>query len=183
MARSFPLLASLVLTLGCQAAPAASEDSAPCLMTPTASAAAAPGDAPPKLGVTTSYGAPLSQRGPRLTLASVLEAPERFEQQQVTLEGVVRRACSRRGCWMELSTGVGDSTPGCRVTFENYGFFVPTDSAGSRAVVEGRLKVQLIRPEMVRHHESEGAVYSNKHADGSATELRLVATGVELTKG
>ena len=81
---------------------------------------------------------------------------------------------------MEVAEGPEKALPGCRVTFKDYGFFVPTDSAGSVAKVQGTLGVNTLPPERVAHLESEGGHFPRKNADGSAAELRLVATGVQL---
>jgi hypothetical protein len=81
---------------------------------------------------------------------------------------------------MELADGAGPELPGCRVTFKDYGFFVPTDSAGSRARVEARVLVASLDPAIVSHMESEGAHFASKDAQGGAREVRLVASGVEL---
>jgi hypothetical protein len=125
------------------------------------------------------FGAPLGS-SPTVGLADVLKAPDKFAEQSVLVEGDVRRACTRKGCWMELSEGADASAPGCRVTFKDYGFFVPTDSAGSKARVEARVESKQLKPELVAHMESEGAKFAQKEPDGSAREVRLVATGVEL---
>ena len=98
------------------------------------------------------------------------------------MEGLVRRACSRKGCWMELAAGADKASPGCRVTFKDYGFFVPTDSAGARAKVQGAVMIHKVEPQWVAHMEEEGAHFASKNPDGSANEVRLVATGVELTR-
>jgi hypothetical protein len=125
------------------------------------------------------FGTPLGA-SPKARLADVLKAPDKFADQSVLVEGDVRRACTRRGCWMELSEASDPAAPGCRVTFKDYGFFVPTDSAGSKARVEARIESKLLKPELVAHMESEGAKFAEKDADGSAREVRLVASGVEL---
>jgi Domain of unknown function (DUF4920) len=125
------------------------------------------------------YGAPLGA-SPAAALSDVLKAPDKFAGQRVTVEGAVRAACTRKGCWMELSEAPDASAPGCRVTFKDYGFFVPTDSAGSKARVDAQVETKVIKPEMVAHLESEGAKFAEKAADGSAREVRLVATGVEM---
>jgi hypothetical protein len=126
-----------------------------------------------------AFGAPLGT-SPSLALADVLKAPEKYADQSVLVEGDVRKACSRKGCWMELSAGKDAGAPGCRVTFKDYGFFVPTDSEGSKARVEAKVESKLIKPAMVTHLEEEGAKFTDKAPDGSAREVRLVATGVEL---
>ncbi len=81
---------------------------------------------------------------------------------------------------MELGDSQDPAAPGCRVTFKDYGFFVPTDSAGSKARVEANVETATLKPEMVAHLEQEGGHFPSKAADGSAQEVRLVATGVEL---
>lgn len=81
---------------------------------------------------------------------------------------------------MELSTSKQSDAPGCRVTFKDYAFFVPTDSAGSSARVEATVEVADLEPQYVAHMEHEGARFVSKRTDGSAQEVRLVATGVEL---
>jgi hypothetical protein len=83
---------------------------------------------------------------------------------------------------MELAPSNDPKLPGCRVTFKDYGFFVPTDSAGAQAKVQGTLGVNTLPPERVAHLESEGGQFPRKNADGSVDELRLVATGVELRR-
>jgi hypothetical protein len=144
-------------------------------------ASATPSAAPAAQSPAKAFGAPISA-GPELALAEVLSKPERFRDQAITVEGQVRSACTRRGCWMEIAEGGDPKLPGCRVTFKDYGFFVPTDSAGARAKVQGTLGVNTLPPERVAHLESEGGQFPRKNADGSVDELRLVATGVEMRR-
>jgi hypothetical protein len=141
--------------------------------TPTPGPAASPATAHK------TFGAALGA-SPTVAIADVLKAPDKFADQTVTIEGNVRQACTRKGCWMELSDSADAASASCRVTFKDYGFFVPTDSAGSRAKVEAKVESKLVKPEMVAHLESEGATFADKSADGSAHEVRLVATGVEM---
>jgi hypothetical protein len=80
---------------------------------------------------------------------------------------------------MELSTD--EKGPGVRVTFKDYGFFVPVDSAGSMARVEGTVKVAELSEGTAKHYESEGAIVP-RGKDGKPREVQLVATGVELSR-
>jgi len=113
-----------------------------------------------------------------VALTSLLANPQAYAEQSVITEGRVQRACSRKGCWMEI--GEGDDA--CRVTFKDYGFFVPTDSAGAQARVQGKLTTQRIEPARVAHLEAEGAKFRNRQADGSATEVTLIASAVTLAR-
>jgi hypothetical protein len=129
-----------------------------------------------------TYGQPLTAADP-LPVANLVNNPDGFAGKPITVEGTVRAACTNKGCWLELAESAksGPGAPaGCRVTFKDYGFFVPTNSAGARARVQGTFELATVPPARVRHLEQEGAAFANKQPDGSARELRLVATGVEL---
>jgi Domain of unknown function (DUF4920) len=165
------VFAVLCALSACKVAPVESKPESALNQAPAVGSVSAPA---PK-----AFGAAISP-GPVLSLADVLAAPERFRDQAITVEGHVRSACTRRGCWMEVAESADPKLPGCRVTFKDYGFFVPTDSAGARAKVQGTLGVNTLPPERVAHLESEGGQFPHKNPDGSVAELRLVASGVEL---
>lgn len=116
---------------------------------------------------------------PATDLAKVLASPTDFEGKTVAVEARVRKACEKKGCWMEVAAA--DKGPGVRVTFKDYGFFVPLDSAGSTAKLEGVIKVAMLDEAKARHLESEGATIP-RGKDGKYREVQLVATGVELKR-
>jgi hypothetical protein len=127
------------------------------------------------------FGKPL--QGVRTTpLTDILDHPERFSTGTVAVEGRVARACTRKGCWLEIAALGADGERACRVTFEDYAFFVPKDSAGMRARLEGKVVTTRVKPAHVEHLESEGAKFSSKNSDGSAVEVQIVASGVELER-
>jgi hypothetical protein len=173
---SLVALGSVALVLGCRSGNSLQKP-APKAEGPAAAAAPALGAAP----------APASRRfgqsivpGDSLPLSSILAKPDEFTSGPVTVEAKVRRNCTRRGCWMELAEKLDPNFPGCRVTFKDYGFFVPLDSAGSSARVQGTIEVKTVTAPEVEHLESEGAKFAAKQPDGTAREVRMVATGVEL---
>jgi hypothetical protein len=126
----------------------------------------------------TRRGAPVPA-GTAKTIGEVLADADKLAGKTVLVDGKIRAACRRKGCWMELATG--PDAPGVRVTFKDYGFFVPTDSAGMTARAAGVLEVRRVPPEEAEHLRGEGAKLPVA-ADGSAREVRLIATGVELRK-
>lgn len=165
--------------LACSALGAVACKTASPSPTPSAQGSA---DAPPPPRAAERFGAPITGTRKAEAVAAVLGSPEQFQGRPLLVEGHVRRACSRRGCWMELAEGADPKLPGCRVTFKDYGFFVPTDSAGASARVEAQLELATVSPANVDHLEREGGSFANKASDGSAREVRLIATGVELTR-
>lgn len=57
----------------------------------------------------------------------------------VKLTAPVGSVCQKKGCWMEL---VAADSSTMRVTFKDYGFFVPKDAQGKTATVLGVAKVE-----------------------------------------
>jgi hypothetical protein len=137
-----------------------------------------PADAKPATGWTLTRGEPL-KGAPEVTLTGLLAKPQEHEGKAVRVEGLVRRACEKKGCWMELATA--EKGAGVRVTFKDYGFFVPLDSAGATARVEGLVQVKELSEATAKHYESEGATVP-RGSDGKPREVQLVATGVELRR-
>jgi len=169
-----------VLLLACAAAVFACEtEPAPTPESPAPTRPAEPKAA--KADSTRSYGAPI-QGGAVSSLGAVLGEPQSYEGKNVVVEGEVRRACTKKGCWMEIAESREPSARGARVTFKDYGFFVPTNSAGAHAKLEGIVNVQLMKKGYVEHLEEEGAKFENKNPDGTVREVQFVATGVELTR-
>lgn len=153
--------------------PAGGKEAGDCHHAPTA--AAAPSKAE---GGVLTRGEKLKGLAP-VTLETLLANPGEYDGKSVAVVAKVRRACERKGCWMELAAS--ESAPGVRVTFKDYGFFVPLDSAGSTAKVEGMVKVAELSLERAKHYESEGAKVP-KDKDGKYREVQMIAEGLELRK-
>ena len=117
-------------------------------------------------------GAKLSDARPT-PIADVVKHPEAYSEKPVIVEGTVTNVCEKMGCWMELE--------GMRMTFKDYGFFVPKTSKGYAARAEGVTKVETLSKEEADHLAGEGAKL-HRNDDGTATEVTFIATGVELTK-
>lgn len=114
---------------------------------------------------------------PVVDLAAALGNPSAYAGEQVILEGTVVKACPMKGCWMELAPD--GAARGIRVTFKDYGFFVPTDVAGRAARLEGTFETNVFSRADADHLIAEG-VSLVRNPDGTATELSFVASGVEL---
>lgn len=121
---------------------------------------------------TIKRGAPLSDAKPT-PIADVIKSPDAYTAKPVLVEGTVTNVCEKMGCWMELE--------GMRVTFKDYGFFVPKTSKGYATRAEGVTEVQKLSKDEADHLASEGAKL-HRNPDGTATEVTFIASGVELTK-
>lgn len=130
---------------------------------------------------TLKRGAPLSSDAQKVALAEVLAAPGKYKDQNVQVEGVIVRSCKMEGCWLELAPNAKSKS--VRVNMKDHSFFVPLDSAGAKAKVEGTVAVKNLSKAQVDHMiEEDGAKFDNRNADGTVTEISFLATGVELTR-
>ena len=68
------------------------------------------------------------------------------------ISGEVLGVCKKKGCWMTLK--MPDGTP-MRVTFKDYGFFMPMDIVGKKVVLDGIAKKQTISVETLRHYAED----------------------------
>lgn len=126
-------------------------------------------------------GAAVSKDAKAIPLATVLENPEAYTKEAVVVEGVIAAACTRKGCWMQLAPSADESARSVRVTFKDYGFFIPLDAKGMNARAEGVAVVKTLSKADADHLEEEGAKLTRKE-DGTALEVSFVANGVELKK-
>jgi len=95
------------------------------------------------------------------------------------VEGKVIEVCKKKGCWMVLETPDGK---GMRVTFKDYGFFMPKDIAGRTVVIEGLAKRQTISVEKLRHYAEDAKKSPEEVAKITEPkkEIAFVANGVIL---
>jgi hypothetical protein len=124
-------------------------------------------------------GTAISADAPVVALEKVLQTPAAFTKDTVLVEGVIESSCTNKGCWMQLTSAEGK--PGVRVTFKDYGFFIPLQAKGMKARAEGVATVKTLSKADADHLEGEGAKL-NRNADGTAYEVSFVANGVELRR-
>lgn len=155
-------------------APAQAATAAPVVAQPAADTAA------PAAAGTGKFGAALSA-APVVAVSAVMADAGKYDDKDVKVSGTVSAACQKKGCWMTIGTGEAGSQT-VRVSFKDYGFFVPKDCLGKKAVVEGHFKVTTLSVAEAQHY-AEDAVKEGAPAK-KVTEPQktyaLVATGVEL---
>ncbi|MBP7416062.1 MAG: DUF4920 domain-containing protein [Pyrinomonadaceae bacterium] len=125
-------------------------------------------------------GAPVGN-AKKVSLNKALKDPSKYSGKTVRIEGVVVRSCKMEGCWAEVAENKDSKS--VRVKMKGHAFFIPLQSAGAKARVEGTFQVKTLTKAMVDHMiEEDGAKFDNRNADGTVTEVSFEATGIELKK-
>ena len=70
----------------------------------------------------------------------------------VKATGKIEAVCKNKGCWMTIANGVGEPM---RITFKDYGFFVPMDCDGKTAVFEGRAYHDTVSVAMLKEYAKD----------------------------
>lgn len=111
-----------------------------------------------------------------LTPVSVSDAMTRTELhgKTVVVRGEITDVCRKKGCWMIVS----DGTSQMRITFKDYGFFVPTDSDGRSVVIQGVVSAEEIPEDMAKHYAEESLTEDPDDIEGPQQVITMVATGV-----
>ncbi len=68
------------------------------------------------------------------------------------VSGKINEVCTNKGCWFAMELPNGSSM---RVTFKDYGFFIPTNSQGFPITIEGVATLSETDVETLRHYAED----------------------------
>jgi hypothetical protein len=127
---------------------------------------------------TGKYGADLSEEK-AIKASNLTKTIQGKEVINVKVVGEIVEVCQMSGCWMTVKTSKDETV---RVTFKDYGFFVPKDAAGKTTVFEGEAKMETVDVKTLRHYAEDGGKSKEEIAaiTESETKLTFVASGVEI---
>ncbi|MCY7349807.1 MAG: DUF4920 domain-containing protein [Cytophagaceae bacterium] len=100
-----------------------------------------------------------SYHGTKISPAGAISTTELTKRLSATdtlvtkVQGTVESVCQAKGCWMKVKLDDGQTM---RVTFKDYGFFVPKDITGKTVVFEGKA-FQKVTPVKDLKHFAEDA--------------------------
>lgn len=109
-------------------------------------------------------------------IANLNGADDNSEGQYIKIQGQVTEVCQAKGCWMILVEG--DTY--ARITFEDYGFFVPIETSMQRSIVYGVLSEHVLSGEQAEHFAQDAGAQSTLELEGEVKEYSIVARAVQL---
>jgi hypothetical protein len=115
-----------------------------------------------------------------VALASLTEQVAGKDSVQLTLAGTINATCAKQGCWMTVKDENGAET---RVTFKDYGFFVPKTGAEGKEVVFSGVARKKITDVATLRHFAEDAGKSKEEIEAITEpkeEIEFVANGVVI---
>lgn len=138
----------------------------------TGCAGAAADDTAPAPG--TRYGGPMPTTGSISSLSAAISAAETDGRYEGRIQGRITEVCRKKGCFVILTDGEDFA----RVTFEDYGFFVPTDLGARPATVQGTLEAVELSAERANHYAEDAG--RDGETSAPVREWTMVATSLQL---
>ena len=99
------------------------------------------------------------------------------QEQDVVIKTVIAQVCQKKGCFFMAQ----DGDTSARITFKDYGFFIPTDSQGKEVTILGKMTKKEISEADAKHYAED----TGGNADaikGPQIEYSIVATSVIIQK-
>lgn len=131
-------------------------------------------------GETGNYGGEFTIEDEPMTLASALETGESGTYK---VKARVEKVCKKKGCWFTLNDeGVDEPV---RVKMKDYGFFVPRNSDGATAIVEGELERRVVPEAEAQHYADDEVAGTDKEprkveGDQEKWEMMITAAQIEM---
>lgn len=101
--------------------------------------------------IITKHGEDITEEG-ALTAVEFLAKFKGKDSLDVKLMAPIADVCQKKGCWMMLDLG-NDLL--MRVSFKDYGFFMPKDAEGRMAYVQGVARIDTTSVEELKHYLSD----------------------------
>ena len=120
-----------------------------------------------------TFGQPLTAGLPVVNLVSLLTNPEKPERFQLTVR--ISKVCKKKGCFFMAQEGEHM----VRISFRDYGFFVPTDSNGKIVTLAGELVTKELTGKQADHFNQD---VGEKGAFKPGITYEIVADSVRIPK-
>jgi hypothetical protein len=123
------------------------------------------------------FGAELPVSDTLHSLSEAVAAMPEIDGDPVLIETEVHQVCQKKGCFFIARDGATVA----RVRFKDYGFFIPTDSAGKTVTLAGVVSRVELSPEQAAHF-AEDLGETGPDSTMAQFEYQIMATAVRIPR-
>ncbi|MEQ8690847.1 MAG: DUF4920 domain-containing protein [Pseudomonadales bacterium] len=109
-------------------------------------------------------------------LAEVLADVDAHAGKPLLVRTTIARVCQKKGCFFIAQDGV----QAVRVSFRDYGFFIPTDAGGKDVLLAGELVRKHVPEQQAEHFRADLGDAAAPVAAGDVVEL--IADGIRIPR-
>jgi len=122
------------------------------------------------------FGAMLADNGTPLSLGELVKDSDKYQDQEVLLATRIAKVCQKKGCFFVATQGAATA----RVSFKDYGFFIPTDSGGKDVVLLGTFSRKSVSKEQAEHDAKDLGESGASSTD--RFQYSIVASAVKIPR-
>ena len=124
------------------------------------------------------FGKEFTVESKPLSLKEAIGQLSQNQGKEIIIRSEISQVCQSKGCWMKIREGNTE----VRITFADYSFFVPKDSAKRKVLAKGKLFEKEISAAEARHYarDAKASEAEIKAIQTSRKEPRFEATGLVL---
>lgn len=122
------------------------------------------------------FGATLPDQGTPMRLGELINDSDKYQDQEVLLATRIAKVCQKKGCFFVATEGAATA----RVSFKDYGFFIPTDSGGKDVLLLGTFSRASVSKEEAEHFATD----LGETSDSSPEDFQysIVASAVQIPR-
>jgi hypothetical protein len=122
------------------------------------------------------FGAKLPENGTPLSLGDLIKDNDKYQDQESLLATRIAKVCQKKGCFFVATQGSSTA----RVSFKDYGFFIPTDSGGKDVVLLGTFSRKSVTKEQAEHYAAD--LGETAESAPERFEYSIVASAVKIPR-
>jgi hypothetical protein len=122
------------------------------------------------------FGATLPDQGTPMRLDELINAGDKYQDQEVLVTTRIAKVCQKKGCFFVATQAAATA----RVSFKDYGFFIPTDSGGKTVLLLGTFSRTSVSVEEAEHYARDlGGTTDSSPED---FQYSIVASAVQIPR-
>jgi hypothetical protein len=121
-----------------------------------------------------TFGVPMPEAARTMTLSELIAAGDEYVDREIVVDTRIAKVCQKKGCFFIAHEGADSA----RVTFKDYGFFIPTNAGGKTVRVAGVLTRSEVSDKEARHYADDLGEAAGRAAPRQ--EYVIIATSVRI---
>ena len=123
-----------------------------------------------------TFGVELDNSLPKLTMENLVNDSPSHLAKAFQVEARISKVCQKKGCFFIAQ----QKQHMLRVSFRDYGFFIPTESSGKTVILAGELVQKEVSPEQAAHFKAD--LKSETEMVKSGVVYEIVADSVKIPR-
>jgi hypothetical protein len=122
------------------------------------------------------FGTMLPDQGTAVSLVDLIEHSDTYQDQEVLVATRIAKVCQKKGCFFVATEGAVSA----RISFKDYGFFIPTDSGGKDVLLLGTFSRADVSAAEAEHYAADLGEPAASSPD--RFQYSIVASAVQIPR-